>query len=396
MPGIVLSGGGARGAYEVGVLKYICEELCETGQAPFPVLSGSSVGAVHAAYMAAMAYPSPHTRDISYLAGRWTSMDLGEMVRFDFSRVFNMFRPSFLGRPNYKEVGARGPAGLMRTESLERLIVDAIRWQDLRQAVRHGHIRGLAVPATQIYTGNAIVFYDRAPGVPDIDWKNDPGIIARRTGVGPLQVLASAAIPMLFPPVRIGDRYYGDGSLRVNTPLSPALRLGATHLCVVRLRQADASANVKFMRESEYNNPFFLAGKALDALLLDPIDRDLNNLEMINSLLTEIAEANPDNGQEFLSRWSQHHRGAPYQHVTTVVVSPSVDFSVIVENAVRQMSHMPPIWRRLQKATNQDNEGTLDLASYAFFDRRYTGPLIETGYSDAKAMKDQLLTVINP
>lgn len=387
---MVLSGGGARGAYEAGVLAYICGHLQGIG-VPFDVLTGSSVGAIHAAFLAgALAHPQPQ-RVMRTLVDQWRAMRLSETVRVHWRWLLTYAVETLLDRPVRRRADASN--SLFDTGFLQRLIVRSVPWQALRRGLRDGVIRGVALPATEVATGRAVVFYDTAPGVPDIDWPHDPNIVGRRQLLGPRHVLASASIPVFFPPVRVGEAVFSDGSLRLNTPLSPALRLGADRLLVLRLRpRSEVVAAVDRSRELLIDDPFYLLGKALDALMQDPIDRDLANLRMINELVVR-AEAVSDAA---LDSVSSAHRGAPFHVVTPLVLSPSVDLSTEAFAALSRIDKLPRLLRRLTRNAETAGPTAIELFSFLLFDGAFTSRLIDIGYEDARSHHDEIAALLTP
>lgn len=232
---LVLSGGGARGAYEAGVLLYLRTELARRlgAQIHFDILTGTSVGAINAAYMAATA--DRVGEQAEELAGFWRSLRVEDLVSL---------RPRDLVRAGRLLLGGPAPAprphafrhgGLLDTEGLERFVIQHIPWRHIRRNLTSGRVQALAVSATHVGSGHTVVFVDSHQEVP-AHWSSDPFVRHTRAAIGPRHALASAAIPMLVPAVKIGRAFFIDGALRQNTPMSPAIRLGADRLVVVSLR----------------------------------------------------------------------------------------------------------------------------------------------------------------
>ena len=214
---LVLSGGGARGAYEAGVLRFLFEALPHRlGHAPrIDIVSGTSVGAIHACFVAATAHLGEERGPL--LAAVWESLALQELFGSAVGEVLRLPR-RMLGL-------LRSPAalrsdtppdrlyGLLNSEHLERIVVDAIPWREIGRNLRADRLDAVCVAATEIATGRAVVFVQRTDS-DQAPWAHDPSMIARPTRLAPLHALASAAIPILFPAVRIGDSYFADGGLR--------------------------------------------------------------------------------------------------------------------------------------------------------------------------------------
>jgi NTE family protein len=220
---LVLSGGGARGAYEAGVLAHLFERVIP--RLPpgfeFDVLSGTSVGAIHAAFTAASAHLGPAER-AKRLARTWSGMQVGDVLRLSSADLLRVPLRA-LGLTRLERAGTGVLGGLVDVSPLEQLVTDAIPWSDLPGNLARGRTGALCVSCTEVRSGRVTVFMDGALADPS-PWSFDPNAQAIRSGLSERHVRASAAIPFLFPAVRIGERYYVDGGLRMNTPLSPALR----------------------------------------------------------------------------------------------------------------------------------------------------------------------------
>ena len=215
-------------------------------------------------------------------------------------------------------------------------------------------------------------------------WARDPFVIARPARLGPGHALASAAIPFLFPAPRIDGAYYCDGGLRLNTPLAPALRLGADRLLIVGLRHMPTPAEEAALaahREANYSSLAYLAGKVLNALLLDHVDYDVDRLRLVNAILDTGARAY---GPEFLRRINQ-----------VIYVIPSRDLAVMASECLEAHRRGAGLRAWLSDAalryTVRGIAGEADLLSYLYFDRCYADHLIELGRADAEARADELI-----
>jgi NTE family protein len=280
---LVLSGGGARGAYEAGVLKYIREDLAGDlgGQIHFDILSGTSVGGIHTCFLAGTS--DMPARQGRVLAERWESMVLEEVVSFglkDFLRAPATLLGS--GKIEEFEKGKKRLGGVVQTQMLERLVRRLIPWSRISRNCESGCFDSLSITATDIGSGKSVVFVESVAPLPP--WSQDPFVRAQKVKMTAEHAIASAALPILFPAIAIGERFFCDGGLRQNTPLSPALRLGAEKVLVIGLRHKP-----KPIPEPEEGMPFpgaaFLAGKILNAFLLDQIYYDLDRLRRRHSLI---------------------------------------------------------------------------------------------------------------
>ena len=397
---IVLSGGGARGAYEAGVLSFVLGELPRRlGFLPrFDVYSGTSVGAVHSCFLAAQA--DDPLAGVRMLVDVWRSMSFARVYRFGVGDAWS-FGKSLLGFVTGGSVGARAQGarihGLLNTAPLERLVVDGISWRRLRRNRRAGRFTAVCVSATEIATGRTVTFVDhRDRDVPS--WTNDVHHVARPATIGPEHALASAAIPLLFPTVRIGDTFYCDGSLRQQTPLSPALRLGSNRVLVVGLRHGrppSLADPLAAERVEQMHTVGFLFGKVLDALLIDRLEYDLGQMRVVNRILRAGLELYGDEYLERVNVQVKKARGLGFRVVEDCLITPSADIGVIAARHVARARSRPDLSLLGQLAfgalTRGSPENEADLASYLLFDGDYASELIDLGRSDAAAMEDELV-----
>jgi NTE family protein len=389
---LVLSGGGARGAYEAGVMRYIREDLAGDlgGQVQFDIICGTSVGAIHACFFAA-------TSDIAakqgrILVDRWESFVLEEMVSFGV-KEFMRAPATLLGSGHIEEVeGQRRLGGIVQTQQLERVVRRLIPWNRIAPNIESGQLESLAVTATDIGSGKSVVFVQSEIPVPQ--WSKDPFVRAQAVSMTAEHALASAALPILFPAVSVGERFFCDGGLRQNTPLSPALRLGADKVLVIGLRHKPP-VNVDVPEESmPFPGAAFLVGKVLDAFLLDHIDYDLDRLRRFNALIEAVRAAGTP---EDVARFDQvvtKMRGAPYRVVGEMMIRPSADLGEIA-GAVARTGRFKgsgggtgiQLLRRLATARGADEA---DLLSYILFDGFYAAEVARLGYEDARANHEAL------
>lgn len=401
---LILAGGGARGAYEAGVLAFLIDDLPKRlGFLPtFDIVSGASVGAIHAAYWMATQQDDVATR-IARLASTWDSMSLervyrlsvGDLLRIPTRLLSFPFTTGAAGGTSREPIPSRLP-GLLDTSALEEMVMQQIPWRQLRGNLRAS--KGvLCISCTEIASGRAVVFVDgaRADLTP---WQYDPYVVARASGIGPAHVLASAAIPLFFPAVRIGRHFYCDGGLRLNTPLSPALRLGADRLLLVALRHPpdpETPGVVPSPREQAYGNPAYLVGKVLNAMMLDHVDYDLQRMRLMNSLLLGGEQAF---GPEFLPKINEiirASRGTDYRVVRDCVVRPSEDLGRLAGRCYAERSRSLSPARLvadlvMRSAAHGVPEGEADLLSYVLFDAAYTRLLVALGRRDAAAQADEI------
>ncbi|RDV37380.1 patatin-like phospholipase family protein [Bradymonadaceae bacterium TMQ3] len=406
---LVLSGGGARGAYEVGVLRYIMHALpAELGHAPrFDIISGTSVGAINAAWVAAT-LDEPH-----YCAARlehlWRALNFQEVIRFSYPEVGRLLYhylvesklPGPLRRAQLALSDTSRPGGFLHTGFFDRLVRHEIPFRRIEHNLASGHLRAASVTATDIISGQTTVFVQSHQPLPP--WTRDRRRIARAGPITPKKVLASAAIPMLFPSVQVHGRWYCDGALRQNTPISPALRLGADRLLVISLKSEPPHARARHptpvpehLRRVEHPDLSYVLGKVLDALLLDPLDYDLSVLNRVNAMLRYGEEAFGE--ERFLPTFNdviRSHRGQGYRVVEPLLLRPSRDLGELAASLARTLPESfwgsAPLRRIGQRATETEGGRESDLLSYVLFDGQYTGELIDMGYEDAAARHEELV-----
>ncbi len=392
---LVLSGGGARGAYEVGVLRYVRERLDIDTR--FDVITGTSVGAINGAYLAATAdRPKAQGRALQRV---WSSLTFEGVYQFGWRQLRSLPQVMF-GKLLPKTPHGGSVGGLVDISSLERLVREQIPWHRITENLAAGHLDAFAVTATEVATGISTVFVQSAR-LPDTQWPDGPNETMVHTGITAAHTLASAAIPVLFPAVKVGAQFMVDGATRQNTPLRPALRLGAKRMLVIGLRHGESprerQARQRVEAENQYPNAFVLMGKLLNSLMLDKLDTDLERIRQTNRMLQAgVAAFGPDFAERL---GAQLHRDRPWSNVETVVIQPSRDLGQLAweviqgDQKTRYDGLIPHALRRAVLA-NRDREkdfGESDLASYLLFDQPYINRLIDLGYADAGAQHEALM-----
>jgi NTE family protein len=385
---LVLSGGGARGAYEVGVLSYLFGDFVRyMGAVPrIDVICGTSVGGINGSYMAAhMADPVAGVRRLVDL---WTALELQQVLRFSLAHAVRLPR-MLLG-------GGEG-IGIFDVRPMIDLVTREVSWRAVAKAVRKGHLRALSISTTEIATGRTTVFVDAHPDV------QIPVHLGPRTNVvggpiGPQHALASAAIPLIFPPVRVGSMLYCDGGLRQNTPMAPEIRMGAERVLVIAMSR-DVRGSVASEAGGELRAPgaTFLLGKVLNAFLLDHVQADLELLGRINEILTDGEAAYGTDFARTLSHAAQARGAESYRKVATLVVRPSKDMGRVAGDHVRKGRVAGPLLtRKLLNLLDAGGTEEADLASYLLFDGWFARKLIDMGRADAEAQRHQLAEFLAP
>jgi NTE family protein len=395
---VVLAGGAARGAYEVGVLEHLVTKVAdEVGRdLRIDILCGTSVGALNACGMAAHADLPPRAR-AARLASVWSELDIGELLQLDVRGILSM-GSRLLGRGG-DETPVR-EAGLIDPKGLERVVARTVPFERIDANLRRGHLGALTVSTTHVASGRTVVFVQRAePGLPP--WSHDPTIEPRAARIGAWHALASAAIPILFRAVRIDGEFHCDGGLRQNVPLSPARRLGASHLLVINPRALPTTPLGEGSKDADdfFPGPLFLLGKTLNALLLDRIDTDIARLRSINRIVEAGTRAY---GEGFLDKLNEA-MGAPS---TTRGIKPLaatlVRASQDIGKLAAEHASTPRFASRVRGATGRvlramaerDARSESDLLSYILFDGEFARSLIDLGRADAAAQHDELCQLV--
>ena len=354
--GLVLTGGGARGAYQAGVMQGIAQIADDMGIAsPFSIITGNSAGALNAAYMAA--YSDRLRRASTRLRRMWDTLSTEQIFHVD---AFSMTKLGLRwiwelttgGLDQEKKVRALLDTSPLRHLIKERLPIDRI-WQNM---CNHS-LDALAITAVNYSTGGSRTFFQ------SIDMQDEWHRSRRdseRTQLTADHIMASTAIPLLFPPVKIGDHYYGDGSLRNYTPMSPAIKLGADKLLVIGVRRKDHDLKNTPMKAPSLAR---ILSVILNFVLLDAIDLDHESLTKLNNTLMAIP--NPIQSD--------------VKPIGVCMIRPTQDIGNI---AAEEAHHMPKVLRHLVRGLGSNEEAS-DLISYLLFEPPFTKRLTQLGYDDA-------------
>lgn len=395
LTGLVLSGGGARGAYEVGVIKFMYEKLAkELGpKMRFDVFCGTSVGAINACCLAATTTdPQAGIREIVKV---WENMRFDAIMQFGLRQMLTLPRLLFSEMPALPlEKGRLG--GLFNTRPLEKILIKGVPWAGIKKGLQSGAFKALAISATDVLTGLITVFVQSDGALPT--WPSESFVHSQQVDIGPAHALASAAIPILFPAVMVDGRFYVDGGMRQNTPISPALRLGANKLVIIGLKHESTTQERAEMSRSGALEKFpglpFIIGKLLNALLLDHLDSDLDRLERFNTLLKSGRLVYGEEFSDKINAALLPYRQNGYRPVQTAVIRPSVDLGRIAAYHARYGAiakrNKSLFSRYLRHSAISSHAIDADLLSYLFFDAEYAHDLIELGFKDAQNSADAL------
>ena len=372
--GLVLTGGGARAAYQVGVLKAIAELLPRRAHNPFPVICGTSAGALNAATIAVNA--QSFRKGVRYLNNIWKNFHAHQVYRTDVPGVFNNSMKWFaglllsgLGIHRLRQVS------LLDNSPLLDLLEDILPCEKIQESIDAGLLHALSVTASGYGSGQSVTFYQGVEQL--VPWRR-----TRRIGV-PAKIeikhlLASSAIPFIFPAALINREYFGDGSMRQIAPISSALHLGATRVLVIGVNNSTSDEQAIRSDIGDYPSLAQIAGHALNSIFLDSMEVDLERVRRINVLV----EAMPEAMRERLD----------LRHVDILSIAPSQPIEKIAE---RYASELPWTIRLLLRLVGATGHSGATLLSYLLSEKKFCNALIELGYQDAMLRSDEILQFLN-
>lgn len=402
---LVLSGGGARGAYEAGVLLYLFDALPSKKLHPaFDIFTGSSIGALNTTFLASMA--DNQADAVQVLAEYWRSLTMNRVLKFGYRNLFSLV-DMVIGRQWLKGIpltnekrppNASHPpiAGIFETSPIMEDLRSRIPWDRLQANIDRGIVRAIALCATEVCTGQSVIFHQTAPGS-SYRVKPDHTRQPINTVIGIEHAMASAAIPFIFPSIQIEGTCYADGSIRQNTPIGPAMRLGADKLLVISLSQKTELVQNKARlgcRRNRYPGYLFLLGRMVSALMNEALDYELRRIDMFNNL---IQSGEKTYGPDFLRQINKatgKFRNEDYRMIGTCHIHPSQDLNLLALDALRKAPDEldipgPPgaiLKRVLFGGTLLESE----LLSTMLFTPTYIKTLFDLGYEDARSRADEL------
>ncbi len=367
--GLVLTGGGARAAYQVGVLRAIADMLPDKTVNPFPVICGTSAGAINAVSLAVSA--NDYYEGVCELEAVWKNFHVHQIYRADFMGVFhNSLR--CLGTLISSEYGRYKKASLLDNAPLEALLRQRFPFRGIHRCIRAGALHALGITAWGYTSGQSVTFYQAAKDVKPWKRAQRVGVSAR---IGVKHLMASSAIPFVFPAVKLNREYFGDGSMRQMAPISPALHLGAEKVLIIGVHK---QVNAMPERVSATTYPPFaqIAGHAMNSIFVDSLDVDLERLQRINGTLKLIPSTTLDENKILL------------RPIESMMISPSEKIDQI---ALRHANTLPFIIRSLYRTIGAMGPNGSTLLSYVLFEARFCEALIDLGYRDTLQQKNELL-----
>jgi len=355
--GLVLSAGGARAAYQVGVLKYIGQHFPEF--AP-KIFAGVSSGSINASFLAQGQSFELATQRLYDL---WYSLTFEQVLQTNFTSLFSILNrwiyDLFISKVTRKLL----LTSLLDASPLSHTILNHTHFWKISRSIREGRVLGLAVSTTNYHTGRTTVFFDTHHPLSGWQREHRSGI---RTPIKLKHIMASCSIPILFEPIRIGDYFYGDGALRFNFPFSPAIKMGANKILAIGIR-CHPPKDEKVVKP-EQARLGFIAGAVLNSIFLDSIDLDYENLLRINRLKDKNSAS-----------------------IDALLIRPTEDLGDLAKSHIEEV---PFHFRQLLKSTaNPEERG--DLLSYLMFSSSYVRKLLALGEKDAESRKDEIRSFIH-
>jgi len=363
--GLVLTGGGARAAYQVGVLKAVRELLGAPQANPFPIVCGTSAGAVNATSLAAQA--DDFSAAVDNLVQVWETMRCERIYRTDVAHIMGS---GARWLASMMLLTRRNPISLLDNSPLRETIDRLLRFERIQANIDAGALYAVCVTASGYTSGQSVSFYQGGAGIEG--WERRQRIGAAVT-LKVEYLLASAALPFIFPAVKVHREYFGDGSMRQIAPVSPALHLGADRVFIVGTgRQGDDLARA---RSSVYPSLAQIAGHALNSIFLDTLMVDLERLERINRTLSVVPPETRASGKIAL------------RPVKVLFLSPSQSIERV---AARFLHELPRTVRFILRPTGALSRSGSNLASYLLFEEGFCRALIDLGYQDTMARSDDV------
>ena len=366
--GLILSGGGARAAYQVGVLKAIHKILPKEAQNPYDIIAGTSAGAINGVALAS--YAENHRIGIRHLERIWTSFSPELIYRTDFKGVVSslarLTRTTLIGR-KYKH----DRVSLLDNSPLRNLLSKVIQFDNIQKAIDNGALHAMCVTGSGLDSGESVSFFQGHYSI--VNWQRHRRI-GYRSRIGIDHLMASSAIPMIFPSVKINQEYYADGAVRQLAPISPALHLGAEKILVIGV-SGEAHKRKEKLQVTGYPTPAKVMGHMLNAAFLDSMETDVERLQRINRTVDRIPES------------VRKKHGMELKLIELLEINPSKSMDEI---AGRHVQELPRVIRLALGGSGNTSRNGSGILSYLLFSSGFCKDLIALGYKDGLARRDEI------
>lgn len=370
---LILDGGGARAAYQIGILKAIAELIPKGSPSPFKIVCGTSAGAINALSLASMADNYNHA--VAQMLRVWGNFHVEQVFSADPASILAT-AGRWLAAITLGGLGKRNPLALFNRKPLRKLLLSRLDFGRIIQIINDGHLNAVSLTASGYTSGQSITFFQ---GIDEIE----PWTRARRIGARAQltidHLMASSAIPFLFEAIKINREYFGDGSMRQTAPLSAALHMKADRILVIG-NQGEDEKSREPKQCDEYPNFAQIAGHILDSIFLDSLEADLERLERINSTV------------DIIPTRTLRKKEIPLRKVDAYVISPSMDLGEIAHDHVHEL---PWTIRYLLRGIGAYRKQGSALASYLLFEKGYCRELIRLGYDDAMQERETLVAFLS-
>ena len=367
--GLVLPGGGARAAYQVGVLKAISELIPDSN--PFSIISGTSAGAINASLLASRSQSLKEAVEV--LSGVWCNFKTNKVYRTETTVMLkSIFQ--WLLTVSSGGVLAKNPKSLLDNSPLRQLLEDTINLEGIKNNIDQGNLDAFAITAASYSSKKSVTFFQSEED--DIDWERFLRV-GVKTDILIDHLMASIALPLIFPAVKINNEYFGDGAMRQATPLSPAIRLGAEKLLIINTDSK--SPNNQLTDNQIYPSIGEVGGYMLDALFTGGLFSDLERLDRIN----QIIENSGNNSVQTSNK--------KMKHLDYCVISPSKDIKKIAKEHYKDVPYSVKL---LMKGLGLKNREESELLSFLLFESSFTSSLIQLGFEDGMTNQSEIKAIV--
>lgn len=370
--GLIMNGGGARAAYQIGVLKAVAELIPRGQPSPFQIICGTSAGAINAVALASMA--DNYNYAIARMLRVWGNFRVTQVFYADFKHIAKIAL-HWLIALGMGGLGKARPLALLDRKPLRELLQQSLEFDRIREVIEQGFLHAVSLTASGYTSGQSVSFYQGVDTIVPWDRVRRCGSVCQ---IGIDHLMASSAIPFLFEAVKINREYFGDGSMRQMAPLSAALHLGAERILVI----GNQSQNEKVQQRkisSEYPSLAQIAAHILDSIFLDSMEADLERLARINKTVDTIPQRHLRKNE------------IPLRKVDAYFIAPSTDIGELAQEYVYEL---PRTLRYMLKGIGAMRKNGGGLTSYVLFEKGYCRHLIRLGYEDAMQEREQILAFL--